>query len=109
MNKVVQTLQSRGSSTLKCVIVRHELPTSSSEFWVDMYGFRELSFLVEDEIPVLYEIAVFSEEDDSRPWPHRFAWIETGEMLNSEMRSDSFVGSVRMNGRTVHLFRDWRA
>lgn len=91
------------------VIVRHELPTVEGRFVIQAYGFGPISFGMEEGIPVLYEVAITS-DDDSSPWPHHYWWIKTGESLPESLRQESFVGTARFpDGRVLHLFRFWES
>lgn len=91
-----------------CKIFRHELPTAPGEFTIEAHGIKSLSVVMENDIPVMYEIGCV-DETDNKPWPHHFAWIFTDEPLPKGLHATSFCGTVVFeDGLVAHLFHIWR-
>ena len=104
MDKIAELVRDKRKANV-CTIVRHELPDVRGSFTIDAYGYHPLSLILEDGIPILYEIAIVNEDDD-RSWPHEFIWVETWEELPADLRQNSFIGTLMFSReKTMHLFQ----
>lgn len=86
-------------------IRRFELPSTPGQFTIDCHGVTPLCIRVEGDVPVMYEIACTSPDDD-KPYPHTFRWMQTGEEWPPGLHQVDYCGTVQLpNGIVLHLFR----